>query len=90
MPPEVIDALAGLNVEQAVCLAIALFGASLVPFFVLVDVEPRGVLSRLVESGRVDALLVAIAAVKAAARDAALDTAALFILLCTSPKGAMA
>ena len=39
MPTEVIDALAGLSVEQAVALAIATFSASLVPFFLLVDVQ---------------------------------------------------
>jgi hypothetical protein len=39
MPTEVIDALAGLSVEQAVALATAVFSASLVPFFLLVDVQ---------------------------------------------------
>lgn len=90
MPTELIDALAGLNVAEAVFLAAGLFGVSLVPFFALVDLDPRGVLARLVESGRVDALLIAIPAVKAAVRDVALDAAALLILLTTRPKGAMA
>lgn len=39
MPTEVIDALAGLSVERAVCLAVAVVAASLVPFFVLIDVD---------------------------------------------------
>jgi len=90
MPTEVIDALAGLNVVEAVFLAAGVFGLSLVPFFALVEVDPRAALGRLVESGRVDALLVAIPAVKDAVRDTALNAAALFILLTTRPKGAMA
>lgn len=39
MPTEVIDALAGLSVERAVCLAVAIVAASLVPFFALIDVD---------------------------------------------------
>lgn len=90
MPTEVIDALAGLNVAEAVFLAAGLFGVSLVPFFALVDFEPRTALGQFVESGRVDALLIAVPAMKDAVRNTCLDTAALLILLTTSPKGAMA
>lgn len=86
MPTDVIDALAGLNVAEAVFLAAGLFGVSLVPFFALVDFDPRA----LVESGRLDWLLIAIPAVKDAVRGLVLDAAALLILLTTSPKEAMA
>jgi hypothetical protein len=89
MPTELVDALAGLNVAEAVFLAAGLFGVSLVPFFALVDFEPRAALCQLVESGRLDPLLIAIPAAKHAVRDVVLDTAALLILLTTSPKGAM-
>lgn len=89
MPTDVVDALAGLTVIEAVFLAAALFGASLVPFFALVDFDPRATVGRLVESGRLDALLIAIPAAKDAVRDVALDAAALLILLTTRPKGAM-
>lgn len=51
--------------------------------------DPRPALARLVESGRVDQLLIAVVAVRAAVRDALLDAAALVLLLTTSPqKGA--
>lgn len=63
----------------------------------LVDFDPRPALSRLVESGRVDLLLIAVADAKCdaraavhASREACRDLAALLILLTTSPKGAMA
>jgi len=39
MPNEVIDMLAGLSVERAVFLALMVCGASVVPFFLLVNVE---------------------------------------------------
>ena len=93
MPTEVVDALAGMSVGQAVSLAISLFSASLVPFFALIgaDFDVRPTVRRvLVESGRLGSLLIVASAVKGAARDAVLDAAALLILLTTSPKGAMA
>jgi hypothetical protein len=81
MPTEVIDALAGLNVEQAVCLAVSLFSGSLVPFFLLVDVDFTALWQRL------GTVAVAVAGVS---REAVRDVAALLILLTTRPKEAMA
>jgi hypothetical protein len=52
--------------------------------------DPRYQLGRLVESGRLDPLLIEVAAARLAVRDAVLDVAALVLLLTTSPKGAMA
>lgn len=78
-------------------LAVAAYGALSVPYFLLVDADlvdfdPRPALARLVESGRVDGLLVAVVNAKhdahAAAvrvrffpRDAAISLAALLLLL---------
>lgn len=39
MPTEVIDALAGLSVERAIFLAVSIVAASLVPFFLLINVD---------------------------------------------------
>jgi hypothetical protein len=62
----------------------------------LVDFDPRPALSRAVESGRLDLLLIAVADAKYdvrvavhASREACRDVAALLILLTTSPKGAL-
>lgn len=52
--------------------------------------DPRQPLARLVESGRLDPLLIAIAVIRTATRDALLDAAALVLLLTTRPKGALA
>ncbi|WP_329336196.1 hypothetical protein OG252_13395 [Streptomyces sp. NBC_01352] len=52
--------------------------------------NPRHPLARLVESGRLDWLLITVGPARVAIRDAVLDLAALLILLTTSPKGAMA
>lgn len=52
--------------------------------------DPRWHCSRLVESGRLDALLITIVSARVAVHDAVLDAAALIVLLTTSPKGAMA
>lgn len=63
----------------------------------LCDFDPRPALSRAIESGRLDLLLIAVADAKYdvreavhASREACRDLAALLILLTTSPKGAMA
>ena len=73
-----------------------------VPYFLTVDADladfdPRPAMSRAVESGRLDLLLIAVADAKYdvreavhASREACRDLAALLILLTTSPKGAMA
>ena len=55
----------------------------------LTDFDPRPALARLVESGRLDPLLIAVGPLWAAARETARDAAALFVLLTTRPKGAM-
>ena len=70
--------LAGLTPVSAVCLAIALFSGSLVPFFLLLDADFTAPWLR---SGAGAAL--------AALRDALLDVGALVLLLTTTPKGAM-
>ena len=70
------------DVVACLSLAIGIFGASLVPFFLLIDADlsdfdPRPVLRR-----------VAAGPAGVAVRNAVLDAAALVILLTTSPKGA--
>jgi hypothetical protein len=81
MPDFLIDTLAGLSVPEALCLATGLFSGSLVPFFLLVDADYEAAWRWLT---------AAAGAVWLPVRNAALDVAALFILLATSPKGAMA
>ncbi len=39
IPPVVVDAFADMSVPGAVSLAVGLFSASLVPFFLLVNVD---------------------------------------------------
>jgi hypothetical protein len=70
------------DVVACLSLAIGIFGASLVPFFLLInaewaDFDPRPALRR------------AAGPVGAAVRNTALDAAALIVLLTTSPKGAL-
>lgn len=77
------------------CMATSGYAAFSVFYFLLVDAavgdfDPRPALARFVESGRLDPLLIAVSNVSSVARDAALDAAALIVLLTTSPKGAMA
>lgn len=83
MPTELVDLLADMGVAEAVCLATALFSASLVPFLLLVNAD----LPRFPDRDR---LLLIVGPAVAAVRDAALDAAALLILLTTRPKGALA
>jgi hypothetical protein len=84
-------------------LGVGVHAAFSVLYFLLVDsdaardFDPRPALSRAVESGRLDLLLIAVADAKYdvrqavhASREACRDAAALLILLTTSPKGAMA
>lgn len=52
--------------------------------------DPRYHVARLVESGRLDWLLITVGPVVAASRDTARDAAALLILLTTKPQGALA
>jgi hypothetical protein len=77
-----------------VCMAASGYGSFSFFYFLLVDAaltdfDPRPALRRLVDSGRLGSLLIVLDAEKRAARDAALDAAALFVLLTTRPKGAM-
>lgn len=81
MPDFLIDALAGLSVPGALLLTTGLFASSLVPFFLLVDADFEAAWRWL---------MAAVGPVWLPVRDAALDVAALLILLTTSPKGAMA
>jgi len=72
------------DVIACLSLAIGIFGASLVPFFLLIDADladfdPRPAVRR-----------AAAGPVWVAVRNTALDAAALVVLLTTSPKGAMA
>lgn len=80
-------------------LGVGAHGALSVPYFLTVDADladfdPRPAVSRLVESGRLDLLLIAVADAKYdvraavhASREVCRDAAALLILLTTSPKG---
>lgn len=77
MPSEVVGLLADLTPASAVCLAVALFSGSLVPFFLLLDADFTAPWQWL-------------RACVGAAYDALLDAVALFLLLTTTPKGAMA
>lgn len=81
MPDFLIDALADLSVPGALLLAASLFAGSLVPFFLLVDADYEAAWRWLA---------AAAGPVWLPVRDAALDVAALLIVLTTSPKGAMA
>lgn len=82
---------------QMVSLAVGAYGALSVPYFVLVDadIDPRPALVRLVESGRVDALLVAVGPVlhdarqlaRLSLRDVAVSVAALLAFLLPAAGG---
>ncbi|MFI5687833.1 hypothetical protein [Streptomyces sp. NPDC051636] len=79
-------------------LGVGGYAALSVPYFLLVDADladfdPRPAMSRLVESGRLDPLLVAVANVwhdvRLSLREAAVSAAALLMLLSpASPEGA--
>lgn len=81
MPSEVVGLLADLTPASAVCLAVALFSGSLVPFFLLLDADFTAV-SRLREAVR--------AALACWVREALLNAVALVLLLTTTPKGQLA
>jgi len=83
MSRELVDALAGLNVAEAVSLAVALFSASLVPFFLLMGMRFDAVHQVVVHAGH------NFNRARWASRNAVLDAAALLILLTCRPKGAM-
>lgn len=75
-------------------LGLSVSSAVSIPFWLFVDAEladfdPRPALSRLVESGRLDPLLIRVGPAWVAVRETARDAAALVVLLTTSPKGAM-
>ena len=75
-------------------LGVGVHAAMSVPYFVFVDADPsdfdpRPALARLVESGRVDPLLVTAGPAWLAVRETARDVAALVVLLTTTPKGAL-
>jgi hypothetical protein len=82
MPAWLIDALADLNAAEAVSLAIALFAASLVPWFLLVD---NRAVQQFVVHARHDVDRWSVASTEAFR-----DACALVLLLTTRPKGAMA
>lgn len=78
-----------------VCMAASGYSAFSFFYFLLVDAaladfDPRPAFRRLVESGHLDPLLIDINDARTDVRNAALDAAALFVLLTTRPKGAMA
>jgi len=89
---------------EMVSLAVALYAAASVPYFLLVDADladfdPRPAVRRALVSRAADWLLattpgtrlvVTASNAPTAARDFCRDTAALALLLTTSPKGAMA
>lgn len=70
----------GLSAIGVIALAMSFADADAAYF------DPRYQLARLVESGAVDPLLIAVGPVLAASREAVRDAAALLILLTTSPK----
>lgn len=72
-------------------LAVGGYAALSAPYFVLVDADladfdPRPLVARVAESGRVDPLLVAVVNARLSLRDAAVSVAALLLIL-TAPKG---
>ncbi len=80
-------------------LGVGGYAAPSVPYFLFVDADladfdPRPAVSRVLESGRLDLLLIAVADAKYdvreaahASREACRDAAALLLLLTTTPKG---
>jgi hypothetical protein len=81
MPSLLIDLLADMSAAEVVLLAVALFAASLVPWFLLVD--NRALHQLLVHAGH------DLARSAVASREAFRDAAALLLLLTTRPKGAL-
>lgn len=73
----------GVSGVALIAFALAFAGANLAYF------DPRPALVRLVESGRLDWLLLVVGPAPYVAREVARDAAALLILLTTSPKGAL-
>ncbi|MGW4670142.1 hypothetical protein [Streptomyces sp. NPDC004324] len=86
------------ELAQTTALMTGVYAALAIPVLLLAPAEewarPRPVVAvagrvrALVESGSVDPLLILLASVRAVTRDAVLNAAALFLLLCTTPKGA--
>jgi hypothetical protein len=74
----------GVSAISLIALAVAFADADAGYF------DPRYQLARVVESGRLDRLLIVVGPALVAAREAVRDVAALALLLTTSPKGAMA
>jgi hypothetical protein len=78
----------------AISVGIAAHAALSVPYFLLVDAnpsdfDPRPVLRRAIESGRLDPALIAVVNARHAGRDAAITAAALLMLLApASPESA--
>jgi hypothetical protein len=85
IPPALVEALADLSVVEAVLISAALFAVTGPPVMRLARVDFHG----LVESGCADRLLIVVGPALHAAREAALDAAALLILLTTRPQGAL-
>ncbi len=81
IPPAVVDAFADMTVLGAVTLAVGLFGSSLVPFFLLVNVDFGAAWQAAQAAG---------ARAWEPCRELGRDAAALLILLLTSPKGYLA
>ena len=70
--------------EWAAAGSLGLSAVGLIAFalaFADADFDPRPAVSRVVESGRVDPLLVAVAGARLSVRDAAISLAALLMLL---------
>lgn len=87
---------ADLTPVSALCLAVSLHAAWSAPMLLLADAEcfawPRPVLAacdRLLATVPGTRLVVAVSNVSVRAREFGRDAAALLILLCTSPKGAL-
>lgn len=79
IPRPVVDTLADLTVPGAISLAVGLFAASLVPWYLLVGIDYGQAWRAACEYA---------ARLLAPSREACRDAAALLLLLCTAPKGA--
>lgn len=86
MPAWLLDALADLSALQAVLFSAGLFVVTGPPVMRLARVDFHA----LLESGRLDSLLIVVGPALHAARESFRDLAALLLLLTTRPKGALA
>lgn len=73
-------------------LGLAVWAVEAAVIWLIADAEsldPRRPVARVLDSGRLDPLLILVGPLLAAARESVRDAAALLILLTTTPKGAL-